>query len=80
MRVHMCVRVCVYILAQTVYNGNVSRIRIKLLIGFLNDITTASKSWKNCWLRSCQDSKKSTRKSTSKCGEVLLKVHYLILR
>lgn len=42
--VHMRTHVCVCVFPSTVYNGSVSRIRIKLLIGFLNDITTASES------------------------------------
>lgn len=41
-------RVCVCGGVVPVYNVSISRIRLKLLIGFLNDITTMSESWKNC--------------------------------
>lgn len=72
----VCVLVCTCI---TVYNGNIFRTRMKLLIEFLKDITTDSEPWENL-LRSCQDSKKSTRKSKGKCREILIKTSLSNLR
>lgn len=64
-------RVCVH--AQTVYNGNVTRIKIKLQTGFLNDVTTASESWENCCSETSRIPRNQQGSRKKNVGKIFLK-------